>query len=65
MCEIISERVVRYETIAQTSDANGIDPPVSWAENNVVPWLLDHAKALLATQDVSSTNDLFGQGFDR
>ena len=60
-----ADNEIRYETIEESSNAKGIDPPISWNLEHVGPWLLAHARAVVDKQDISSTDDLFAQGFDR
>lgn len=40
-------------------------PPMSWDEATVKQWLIDQAKDIHNDQEVSTSKDLFEQGFDR
>lgn len=58
--------VVRYETIAASTNNQGIAPPLSWRAADLEPWLADQAASLVSHgKPISPTVDLFQQGFDR
>lgn len=56
----------RYETVAESTNNQGIQPPQSWSSEDLEPWLLEHAASLVTHRDEFSRSvDVFQQGFDR
>ena len=57
----------RYDTVQQSSNANGIAPPATWTVDDVERWLLAHAKAIMTDSGdhLSPYVDMFEHGFDR
>ena len=55
-----------YETIAQSTNNQGIAPPQTWDAMGLEPWLTEQAQSLVShEQPISPNADLFQQGFDR
>ncbi|KAJ7625734.1 putative aminoadipate reductase [Roridomyces roridus] len=53
-----------YNTIEASSNAGSdVEPPVSWTEKDLEPWLMKHASQL-ADRPIRAGDDLFDQGFD-
>ncbi|KAJ7439942.1 hypothetical protein FB451DRAFT_1569729 [Mycena latifolia] len=53
-----------YDTIeASGNAASDIEPPSSWASQDLEAWLTKHV-SLLAERDIHGDHDLFNQGFD-
>ncbi|KAJ7625698.1 putative aminoadipate reductase, partial [Roridomyces roridus] len=53
-----------YNTIEASSNAgSNVEPPVSWTEKDLEPWLKTHASQL-ADRSIQAGDDLFDQGFD-
>lgn len=42
-----------------------ITPPENWEEETVKQWILDQAQDIVPSKELSSSKDLFEQGFDR
>jgi hypothetical protein len=55
-----------YETIAESTNTEGIAPPESWRSDDLKPWLLEQARNLVSHgEGINASSDLFQQGFDR
>ncbi|KAJ7641940.1 male sterility protein-domain-containing protein, partial [Roridomyces roridus] len=53
-----------YNTIEASSNAGSdVEPPVSWTQKDLEPWLMKHASQL-ADRPIRAADDLFDQGFD-
>ena len=56
----------RYETIAESTNTEGIKPPKSWKYEPLEAWLLEQARGLVPrAENVGPSDDLFQHGFDR
>lgn len=45
--------------------AEAVEPPKAWTKDDTESWLLSHAIELCSGKEISSSVDLFEQGFDR
>ncbi|KAJ7613299.1 acetyl-CoA synthetase-like protein [Mycena polygramma] len=53
-----------YETIETSGNAaSDIEPPSSWASQDLEPWLQTHV-SLVTGQEIRADHDIFDQGFD-
>lgn len=57
--------IPRYQTLADSTDAQGISPPNSWTSEDVVDWLGEHAASLNGGKAPPPSADVFSHGFDR
>ena len=48
-----------------STDSKGVEPPQTWAIEDVAAWLMQLATTLRDGTAVEPTVDLFEQGFDR
>lgn len=56
----------RYETVeASAKESEKVEPPQSWLEGDLEPWLIKHAVDIMSSEIVDPQADLFEQGFDR
>lgn len=49
----------------ESKDAGDILPPISWTDDHVRTWLVEHARLIVDGVDVMPAISLFDQGFDR
>ncbi|CAA7263094.1 unnamed protein product [Cyclocybe aegerita] len=53
-----------YTSVEVTSGRNVVEPPRTWDFDGILYWLTTQANDILSRQDISSSRDLFDQGFD-
>ncbi|KIK57240.1 hypothetical protein GYMLUDRAFT_229544 [Collybiopsis luxurians FD-317 M1] len=53
-----------YETVASTVGVGDVEPPKSWEQEDLQPWLSEHITDLLSGKSLHPTDDLFEHGFD-
>ncbi|GJF00095.1 acetyl-CoA synthetase-like protein [Phanerochaete sordida] len=64
--EVYKEEIEQlYETIAQSTNNEGIAPPRAWDIAGLAPWLTEQAQSLVSHEEpIAPDTDLFRQGFD-
>ncbi|KIP12189.1 hypothetical protein PHLGIDRAFT_371020 [Phlebiopsis gigantea 11061_1 CR5-6] len=54
-----------YETVAESTNVKGIEPPLAWDVEQLEPWLVEQATSLVEREkSITVDGDLFQQGFD-
>lgn len=55
----------RYRIVESTAGGQDVTPPDDWSIQTVTKWLLDQAIDVQPGKELSTSKDLFDQGFDR
>lgn len=57
--------IIRYNTVASSVGAEGVEPPKTWEQEDIQSWLDTNITDILSGKRINPTSDVFEQGFDR